>query len=66
MKKKLLEKGETTGCGGLPDGHVGEQCWSICFDNDCNNAHFLALNFFAFISGGHKSRLLGSRWSEIV
>ena len=46
---KLLEKGEATGCGGLPDGHVGEQCWSICFDNECNSAHFLTLNIFACI-----------------
>ena len=24
----LLEKGTKTGCGGLPDGETGEQCWS--------------------------------------
>ena len=24
----LLEQGTGTGCGGLPDGETGEQCWS--------------------------------------
>ena len=46
--QKLLEKGAETGCGGLPKGHVGEQCWSVCFDNDCNNVRLLSFNIIFF------------------
>ena len=42
---KLLKMGETTGCGGLPEGETGEQCWSLCFENDCNSATIYAVAF---------------------
>ena len=42
---ELLEKGSKTGCSGLPDGETGEQCWSVCFENECNSATITSLSF---------------------
>merc|ERR1711893_151492 len=42
---ELLEMGATTGCGGLPEGETGEQCWSLCFENDCNSVIIQTLAF---------------------